>query len=79
MSAETFDSNNACNRISAMWLALAEQIAGSVPDILIADADPARAVRWATCAEACFWQATGESASHDVKDIAPLPAPEPKP
>lgn len=69
---EDMDSMKAGERISSMWLALAEQLAASLPDIVIAD-DPAKAVKWATCAEACFWKATGEGTTHDVKDVLPQP------
>lgn len=65
------DSFNACERTSAMWLALGEQIAAAIPDIVIGSDDPAKAVRWATCAEACFWKATGDADTHDVKDVLP--------
>jgi hypothetical protein len=63
------DTNEACERSGQMWLALAEQIAGAIPDIIITSDDPAKAIRWATCAEACFWKATGEADTHDVKDV----------
>lgn len=65
------DSSDACTRCNEMWQALAEQIAAAVPDIVIAD-DPAKAIRWATAAEACFWKSTGEGDTHDVKDVLPL-------
>lgn len=66
---EDFDSIKACERVNAMWKALGEQIATGIPDIVINADDPAQAIRWATCAEACFWKATGESDTHDVKDV----------
>lgn len=62
------DTIAASEEISAMWLALAEQIAADVPDLVIAS-EPETAIRWATCAEAGFWKATGEAATHDVKDV----------
>lgn len=62
------DSGEAGERTSKMWLALAEQIAEVVPTLVIDDR-PVDAIRWATCAEACFWKATGDSDTHDVKDI----------
>lgn len=62
------DTIAASEKISAMWLALAEQIAGAIPDLVIGS-NPTEAIRWATCAEACFWQATGEADTHDVKDV----------
>ena len=57
-------------RVNAMWLRLAEQIAEGVPDLVIND-QPQAAIRWATYAEACFWKATGEADTHDVKDVLP--------
>lgn len=69
MSGEEFDSMKAGERVSDMWRALGEQIAGAIPDIIINDSTPTRALRWATCAEACFWKATGDADTHDVKDV----------
>lgn len=66
--SEDYDSFKAGERVSNMWLALADQISGAIPDIVIAD-NPAKAIQWACCAEACFWKATGESDAHDVKDV----------
>lgn len=62
------DSFDAGKKTSDLWLALGEQIAAAIPDIVIND-DPVKAIRWATCAEACFWKATGEADTHDVKDV----------
>lgn len=62
------DTVEAGDKTSAMWQALGEQIAAAIPDIVIAS-NPEIAVRWATCAEACFWKATGEAMAHDVNDI----------
>jgi hypothetical protein len=59
-------------RVSAMWLKLAEQIEHAVPDLVIND-HPEDALRWATYAEACFWKATGEGLPHDLKDVLPGP------
>lgn len=72
------DSAAAADRCRAMWLALGEQIAAGIPDIVIGD-DPEKAIRWATCAEACFWKATGEFDTHDVKDVLPPRSPSPTP
>ena len=63
------DSTAASERISKMWLELGEQIAAIVPNVVINSDDPAEAIRWAVGAEACFWKATGEADTHDVKDI----------
>jgi S-adenosylmethionine synthetase len=69
MTAEPeYDTIEAGRRTSEMWLRLASQIADAIPDLVIND-DPAKAVLWATCAEACFWKATGEADTHDVKDV----------
>lgn len=77
MSDDMFDSGQSGLRSSAMWLRLAEQIEGAIPDMVIAG-DVKQAIQWACCAEACFWKATGESDAHDVKDVlafdAALPA-----
>lgn len=63
------DSAEAGERTAKMWQDLGEQIAAAIPDIIINDSVPTRAIRWATCAEACFWKATGEADTHDVKDV----------
>lgn len=69
------ESGQAGERTSAMWLKLAEQIEAAIPDHVIAN-DPQRAIQWACCAEACFWKATGEADTHDVKDVLARPAAE---
>jgi hypothetical protein len=63
-----FDSDKAAAATTKMWRELGEQIATAVPDIVIGG-EPVKAVQWATCAEACFWKATGECDTHDVKDV----------
>lgn len=63
-----FDSAEAGERTGDMWLKLGEQIAAAIPDYVI-DGKPEVAIRWATCAEACFWKSTGECDTHDVKDV----------
>lgn len=73
MSDEPMNSTKAGERCNEMWRSLGEQIAGALPDIVI-DGNPQKAVRWATFAEACFWKATGEADTHDVKDVLPAPA-----
>ena len=65
------DSADVLEKVNAMWLALGEQLAAAVPDIVI-DSKPTLAIRWAVCAEACFWKATGEADTHDIKDVLPL-------
>lgn len=59
------------SKTAEMWFALGEQIAAAIPDHVIND-DPVKAIHWATCAEACFWKATGETDCHDVKDVLAL-------
>lgn len=78
MSDDIFDSDAAATATTKMWRSLGEQIADAVPTLIINDNDPVRAIKWATCAEACFWKATGECDTHDVKDILPKP-PDPQP
>jgi hypothetical protein len=68
MDEGDFDSLKCGAAVCKMWRDLAEQIATAVPDLVIAD-DPVKAIHWATCAEACFWKATGEADTHDVKDV----------
>lgn len=65
------ESSEAAERTNKMWQDLGEQIAAAIPDIVINDSVPTRALRWATCAEACFWKATGEADTHDIKDVIP--------
>ncbi len=78
MSDFDYDAMKAGEKVSTMWLALAEQIAAAVPTLIIDNDDPVKAIKWATCAEACFWKATGDADTHDVKDILPKAAPEPQ-
>ncbi len=69
----TFDSAMCGRATSKMWLVLGQQITAAIPDI-VAGGNPVEAIKWATCAEACFWKATGEGDTHDVKDVL-LPQP----
>ncbi len=62
------DSIEAGQIVSDMWLRLANQINDAIPHLVIAD-QPERAIRLAACAEACFWKATGEADTYDVKDV----------
>lgn len=71
MSTEEIDPFEPGLKISEMWRALADQIAAAIPDHVIAG-NPLKAIHWATCAEACFWKATGENDAHDVKDVLPV-------
>jgi hypothetical protein len=69
MDEDFFDSDAAAKATSSMWRSLGEQIAAAIPLVVSDELDPVRAIRWATCAEACFWKATGECDTHDVKDV----------
>lgn len=73
MADDEFNSDKACERIAAMWLKLAETIEGFA--VQQAVNDPVQAIRDACAAEACFWKATGEASSHDVKDVLALSVP----
>ena len=55
---DSFDSMKAGERISNMWMDLAGKIAAVLPSLIYDEKDPALAIKWATCAEACFWKAT---------------------
>jgi hypothetical protein len=66
-----FDSDKAAQRVSRLWADLGERIATAV--VGFEGDDPVDAIRWACCAEACFWKATGEADTHDVKDVLALP------
>lgn len=68
MSNEPFDSDKAAIATSKLWLSLGELIAAAIPGA-VEDGDMVKAVHWATCAEACYWKATGEADTHDVKDV----------
>ena len=69
---DIFDSDKAARATTKMWRELGEQIAAAIADIVVGE-DPVRAIKWATCAEACFWKATGECDTHDVKDVLQPP------
>lgn len=61
----SFDSDMAAQRVSQMWAKLGEQLAESCMSV----GDHQLAIRYACAAEACFWKATGEADTHDVKDV----------
>jgi hypothetical protein len=63
-----FDANACCDRLRDMWLSLGAQIADCATDAVV-EGRITKAVRWAVAAEACFWQATGESESFSIKDV----------
>jgi hypothetical protein len=62
-----FDCDAAVARMGRMWRTLGERLAKVVENY--DGNEPTEAILWATCAEACFWKATGEGESHDVKDV----------
>lgn len=68
MSEDGFDSQKAGEATTKLWLSLGELIAAAIPGA-VEDGEMVKAVHWATCAEACYWKATGEADTHDVKDI----------
>lgn len=72
ISDEPFDSNSACDKISRMWRDLGDRISGAIPDIM-SDCGPEKAIQWGRCAEVCYWQATGECSSSEMKDVLPAP------
>lgn len=69
MAESESESFEAGLRSNKMWLDLGEMLAGSLEGIVLNEQDAVKAVKWATCAEACFWKATGEADCHDVKDV----------
>ncbi len=54
--------------VGNMWAELAKTIHGQVGDVYI-DKGPVEAMRFAQCAEACYWKAQGEDASTKAEDI----------
>ncbi|CEG08732.1 hypothetical protein BN961_02150 [Afipia felis] len=64
-----YDSMIAGESVREMWLNLAQQIAACIHDTIIGGDDPQKAIKRATCAEACYWKATGDADVHDVKDV----------
>lgn len=62
-------------RVNDMWKALAERFVSKVGSVDILN-DPRSAIHMALCAEACFWKGSGESDTHDIKDVLPIIAPE---
>ncbi len=64
------DSADVLEKTNKMWLSLGETIAAGIEDMALDD--PAKAIRYACAAEACFWKSTGEADTHDIKDVLPL-------
>ena len=61
------NTDQAIARTCKMWLRLGNQLAKGAPD-LVERGYHLQAIQWAICAEACFWQATGEADSFNLKD-----------
>jgi hypothetical protein len=69
------ESTEAAERVNKMWQMLGETIEAGIQDMALDD--PAKAIRYACAVEACFWKATGECDTHDVKEVLPLfPSPQ---
>lgn len=63
-----FDGDKAATATNRMWLRLARLLDKKV-DAEMADGHQQTALRTARMAEACYWQATGESDCSNLKDI----------
>jgi hypothetical protein len=64
-----FDTDAAAAATSKMWRELGDLIAKGLSANVMDLSDPEMAIRWASCAEACFWQATGEGDPQGIKEI----------
>lgn len=62
------DTDVAAQKVNDMWLRLARRIDRKLPAIL-EKCGPRYAVDYARFAEACYWQATGDCDTNDVKDV----------
>lgn len=60
-----FDTNKACPTVNRMWLKLARRLEKMAHEATNVDT----ALKTARAAESCYWQATGESDSFDLKDL----------
>lgn len=60
-----FDTDKACTSVNRMWLKLARRLEKLAHD----QPHTETALRTARAAECCYWQATGESDSFDLKDL----------
>jgi hypothetical protein len=63
-----FDSDKAATAIGRMWLRLARKL-DKLATEKSKDGHIGGAVQAARNAEACYWQATGEGTSVDLKDV----------
>lgn len=65
-TSEPFGTDEACDAMRALWLAVAEKaVEGSV-----GAHDPLATLRWALIAEAAYWQAAGEGDCFSAKQLA---------
>lgn len=62
------ETSDALERINRMWLSLAEQFEGTIPE-MVHNGHAKDAITTATYAEACFWKSTGEAETHDVREV----------
>jgi hypothetical protein len=60
------DSEKANTTSSEMWERLGRQFEEAISDMV--NSDPEGAIQYAICAEACFWQSTGEADCHGIKE-----------
>ena len=64
------DAAKSGENTSKVWEELAQRFADAIPDLFIGG-EPQKAIQYATYAEACWWQATGEGDAWNVKDVLP--------
>jgi hypothetical protein len=60
-----FDTDKACPTVNRMWLKLARRLEKMAHEATHVET----ALKTARAAEACYWQATGESDSVGLKDL----------
>jgi hypothetical protein len=63
------DATDALMARSEVWTKLAEVFAGRAIKAARDGYDPQKALEWASAAEGCIWQATGDSDAIDLKDV----------
>lgn len=68
------DTNDAVKASTEMWESFAKQLAEAIPH-LVSSGAVHQALQFAVCAEACFFQATGECDSFGVKEAFERNAP----
>ena len=62
-----FDTDKAYARVARMWLRLGRELERRAYDMAQESLSRSTAIELAAMAEACFWQATGESDSFDMR------------